>query len=70
MRHAHSRLMTMARVAELLGDDWSTDDVRRFMIREGIGTKRGGRWYITRTQVRAVFPELAVELEVAIADGI
>ncbi len=69
MTHAKNRLLTTAKMAELLGGDWDADTVRDFIKRERIGTKRGGRWYITRTQLRAAFPELAVELEVAIAEG-
>ncbi len=67
--HRVSRMLTTAKMAELLGGDWTADTMRDLVKREGIGVKRGGRWYVTRTQIRAAWPELAVELEIAIAEG-
>jgi hypothetical protein len=54
------RLLSAADVARLLG--WRTERARRWIVREGCGTRRRGRWYTTPTMLRESFPELYTEL--------
>ena len=68
-RPEHNGLISMGRLAQLMGDEWTTDTVRSFMKGLGIGKKRNGRYDVTRTQLRAMDADLAVEIEVAIAEG-
>jgi hypothetical protein len=42
-------------VAEEMG--WNTDKARYWLLREGMATKHGGRWYTTRSRLMAAFPE-------------
>jgi hypothetical protein len=54
------RLLSAADVARLLG--WTTERTRNWIIREGCGTRRMGRWYTTPNMLREAFPELYTEL--------
>lgn len=67
-RPAYRGLISMADLADLLGEGWTTSGVRDLMKKMGIGKKRGGRFYVTRTEIRAKDAELAIELEVTAAE--
>lgn len=67
-RPAYRGLMSMADIADLLGEGWTASMARGLMKKLKIGRKRGGRFYVTRTELRAKDSELAIELEVAAAE--
>lgn len=51
-----------AQIARALGPEWSSERVRRWLLREGAAVKKGRLWYTTRAKLRAVFPEVYEEL--------
>ena len=67
-RPANFGLLSMAKLATLLGPEWSTKMARELMLGMGLGKKRNGRFYVTRTQIRAKDPDMAIEIEMAAAE--
>lgn len=63
----------MDEVADLLNQAagklvWSTERVRRWLVRSEAATKRGRSWLTTRDQLRDAFPELWRELLLRLDD--
>jgi hypothetical protein len=63
----------MDEVADLLNksagrDVWSTERVRRWLVRRDAATKHGRAWLTTREQLREAFPEFWREMLLLLAD--
>lgn len=57
---AGDRLLSTADMARLLG--WTTERMRRWLLRENCAFRRRGYWYTTPNMLREAFPELYTEL--------
>lgn len=65
------RIITTALAAELIGgDEYDARDMLRMFRKLGIGQMVGRRYIVTRTEIKAVMPALALELEMAAAEGL
>lgn len=51
-------VLTIRDVANLMGEGWSTERARDWLLKVGALEKRGGRWITTPERLSAVFPEV------------
>lgn len=54
--------ISVARVAELMGDEWPVHRMRRWLKREGALVRKGRYYYTTRARLRTAFPDVFHEL--------